>query len=133
MSDEIPECNDGYNHRWSEPELADIEWGEYHESVRVRLACGECECVIERNLSVGRGYHRGSERRILSPLAFCEIEKCGRPIWKEGYEHRGDYYCTSSYKENNCLCDSSPEWRVFVQERNARLMAEAKAKKEASE
>ena len=132
MSDEIHECYDGNNHRWEDPELADIRWWEYHDTVEVRLACGECECVIKRTLYAGRNYDR-SERLILPPLAFCEIEKCGRPIWKEGYEHRGDYYCTSSYKENNFLCDSSPEWRVFVQERNARLRAEAKAKKEASE
>ena len=135
MSDEIPECQRGRSqHSWCEPELADIEWGEHHEHVHVRLACGECECVIERDLSVGSGpYHRSSDQLVLPPLAVCEIEECGGPIWKEGYEHHGDYYCTSSYKEHNFLCDYSPEYRVWREEQNARRRAEAKAKKEASE
>ena len=101
MSDEIPECHDGNNHRWSEPELADIEWGERHDTVRVRLACGECECIIERTLYADRNYDRWEEL-ILPPLAFCEHERCGRPIWKEGYENHGDYYCMSSYEGHEC-------------------------------
>ena len=101
MSDEIPPCHDGYRHRFNEPELADIEWDDYHEDVRVRLACGECECVIERTLYAGRNYDR-REKLILPPLAFCEHESCGRPIWKEGYENHGDYYCMSSYEGHEC-------------------------------
>lgn len=132
MSDEIPECPGRFQHRWSDPELADIEWWDYHDTVEVRLACDYCECVIKRKLYAGRNYDR-SERLILPPLAMCEIEGCGSPIWKKGYEHRGYYYCTSSYKVNDFLCDSSPEWRVFVEEKNARRAAEAKAKKEANE
>jgi len=128
MSDEIPECPGRFQHAWGDPELTEIEWGDRHETVWVRLTCGYCECVIERCLD-----SRSDGKVTLPPLAMCEIEECGRPIWKEGYEHRGDYYCCSSYEVNNFLCDDSPEWPAFVAERNARRRAEAKAKKEASE
>jgi len=131
MSDEIPECRGRYHHSWGDPELADIEWGEYHESVRVRLACNECECVIERELDVGRGYHKCSEQLVLPPLEVCEF--CGESIWKEGYAYHGDYYCCSSDEVNGFICDESPEWPAFLAEQEARRAAEAKAKKEANE
>ena len=117
MSDEIPECYDGRNHRWCEPQSKDIEWGEHHGSVTVLLDCYECYCIIERTLVTPVNFHR-REKLILPPLHRCEY--CSQVVWKKGYRFEGSIYCTSSDERNGFLCDKSPEWPVHVEELKAR-------------